>query len=373
MNVVQILEYNPNSKYENFNNVLLETYSELDEYNYLRRQWNRCDINDVLYMESDNEKKEGIISKTIELIKNIIDKVKQLVSKTVDSLTNKLRYGSLSDEQKKAYDEFQEELEQHPELKNKKYTVKDWGKIKKEYDKVLDNIDEMMDDDKVDANGLTYKYHSMTDNLNSTIKTLSAPLSIDLILKLARTSPENARTMQDILNKSSSITKNIEEELGNKEVVKLQKNVDKLAKRATGAKLKASLMRHQEQTMNECLKEYMQDIVDLADGNKNMFKKFLVSIKHTDFIKAAGKGVVKSKDVRRSLKGVGKVVEEINKATGEDTAIGQAIRIGKDFVNPHRETYSEQKDRQKKEEKKYKKQVKEAKKEAKRKEKENHK
>lgn len=221
------------------------------------------------YMKEDGEEEsKGFIANSIEKVKSLIQKILNMITNAVGRLKNKISYMCLSPEQKQKYDNFMKFVEQHPEVKNKQVTVKDWKRIEREYAKVEKNILNMITDENIDANGLTLKTKDMINNLGKTASTATAALTVDTAINMAKQSPEAARLIQNTMMQNQDILNTISRELGNKEVAKMQKKVNQMTKETVGRKLLVQLGLQKEKTLTECMNNVVDSFSSL--GNVGM-------------------------------------------------------------------------------------------------------
>lgn len=303
-----------------------ETFDEIAEMNKINREWNRCEILFCLESSSDG-KKDGIIQKAINLIKKILSTVKEMIVKISKNIDQKIRYGALSKSKKEEYNRFCKFVEQNPEIKQKKISVKDWQRIYREYDIIEKNIVTMMNDDKVDADGLTLKTHELFNNFNDLLNSGSAVITVETAMTLAKKSPEMARLMQETLLKNQDVVKNIESQLGQKEVTRLQNKVNKLAKEAQGCKLLTALYAKKEKSISECMTELMDSFKDL-DTVKGKVK---FAIQHADVARTASKAYIKNEDTRKAVKTAVGMKKDFDKSLSDKNSILGTVS---EFINP---------------------------------------
>ena len=290
--------------------------------------WNKYDT--IWCMESTNEKKDGIVNKVIETIKTIIRECKRIINKTLESIGNHIRYGLLSPKKKEEFKRFQQFASEHPEVKKKKVKVKDWQKIMREYDKVEKNIVSMMNDKTVDAKGLNLKANELIENLTSVANSATAAVTVDMCMVFARQSPESAKQIEAILTKCNGVMSNIETQLGNKEAVKLQKNIHALTKESAGQRILAGLYHKKEKDMLEVLTEVSETFNKLMSGEATLGDKAKAAVQHRDLVRTAGKSYVKNKRTREGIKNI----KDIGDYVKNDESISSIASTAKEFIKP---------------------------------------
>lgn len=300
--------------------------SVISEVKLLMSEWNKLDT--IYCLESTGYRKEGIINKLIDSIKKIIKEVRNQVQKFKKSFGDHLRYGMLSEKKKKEFDKFSEWLSKNPSAKNKKVTVKDWERILRQYNKTEKSILSMMKDENIDSRTLNQKANDMIKDLLSIKDSASAALTVDLCMVFARKSPKMALLVQTAIENSSDAIENIEKQLGQKEVIKLQKNLEKLTKESVGHKILTTLFRQKEKTLAECVSEVSSVFDRLLNGNA--LDKAKVAVEHRDLIRTAGKSYIKDKDTRQGVNGIVKTVQSTLKSNA-GSGVGKLIG---EYINP---------------------------------------
>lgn len=290
--------------------------------------WNKYDT--ILALESTDDKKDGLIHKIIETIKNIIKECKRIIVKTVSSIDNHIRYGLLSKKRKEEFKKFESYIAANPAVKNKKVTVKDWQRIIREYDKVEKEILKAMNDNKVDAKGLNLKANELLSNLSSVANSATAALTVDLCMVLARKSPEMAKVVETGLNNCSAAIENIERELGSSEAMKLQKNVHKLTKESTGQRILAQLFQRKEKTIIECVEEVGSELSKLMSGDATFTDKAKAAVEHRSLIRTGAKSYVKNEGTRKGVK----AILDTKKQLEHDENVQSIVKNVKEFIKP---------------------------------------
>ena len=276
-----------------------------------------------MYLE-DGEQSKGFLQNAIDKILNLIKSLLNTISNAVNRLADKIRYTCLSKESKQKYDAFVEFAKKNPQVRKKTVTVKDWKRIEREYDKCRKNILSMMNNDTVDANGLSLQAHDMINNLASIAKSSTAALTVDYALNLAKNSPETAKMIQNTLLQDQSVLNNIQQELGKKEVQRLQKKVNNLSKETVCRKILIELGLKKEKDMTDCMSEYVNSLSSLvgsainigkSDTNSDKLKNGKKLIKnasnHSELVRGAAKSYTKNQNVRRGVKQVAGAANEL--------------------------------------------------------------
>ena len=286
---------------------------------------------DIIYaLESTTEKKEGILSRTGDKIRKILRDCRELISKIIGFIGDHIRYGLLSKKQKERYNEFNKFLEENPQYKKKKVTVKDWQAMDKAYKTVEENIVTMMNDNRVDSRGFNMKAVSMINDLTSTLNSATAAITVDMCLVIARKSPEAAEEIKRQLKNCSSALDNIDAQLGDGASAKLQKDIDKLTKQSIGQKLLAKLFQQKEKSLTDSIKEVSATFEKLMSGEATTMDKVKAGIEHRSLVTTAGKAYLHDEKTRRGVK----TILGAKKALDNNPEVKSWLNTGKEFLKP---------------------------------------
>ena len=305
--------------------------SNSNQLSEIRHELSLLDKYDIIYaLENTSDKKEGVITKLINMIRDMIRECMNLISKAAGAIGNHVRYGLLSKKEKARYDEYQDYLDKNPHLKKKELTVKDWQKIEREYDKVEKNIVKMMNDNVTDANGMNLKTKDMFNDLAAITNSATASITIDMVLSVARKSPQAAEDINRALSHCKETLDNIDEQLGEGTSAKLQKKLHKLSKQTMGQKLLSKLYHQKEKTLFECMKEVSTNLEKAMSGEATFKDKAKVAIEHRELAKSAGKAYIHDE---RTRKGVNKIIKTKKEIDNNDT-LQSVMKFGKEIISP---------------------------------------
>jgi hypothetical protein len=308
----------------------LENRNQIDIIKECTKEVNRIDVIYCFEAGGKKEEKEGFIMRAINTIKSIIETAFQMIKKALGTIDNKIRYGLLSKKKKEEFNKFQEYVKNNPNVKNKQIKVKDWNRINREYDNVEKKLVAMMNDDSVDANGYNAKSLDLFNNLAALTNTATASISVDMAMVLARKSPEMAKKVELSLQHSQAALQNIQNTLGEKEVMKLQNKVHKLTKETMAQKIMAKFYVRKEESISDCLHE-MYDSFGKLMGTGTKTEQIKAGIEHRDLIRNGAKKWVTNKDVR---KGINQAWTLKNKIGEELNTPGTLANTAKEFINP---------------------------------------
>lgn len=301
---------------EYFSDVFFKEMS--NDYDEINEYLNQSNIS--FYLKEDgNEESKGFIGKAIDKILSIVQSLLKTVSNAISKITNKIHYMCLSKESKARYDEFVQFAKNNPSVKNKTVTVKDWKRINSEYNKVRKNILAYMDDDTVDANGLSLKAKDMIENLNLIINKSASAVSVDAALIMARQSPEAAKAVQQALQADQKMLNSIASNLGDKEAIRTQKEINKLTKMTLGRKILVQLGLKQEHDITQAMENTVNSFTSLAKTgvdvalhgvNKSNVKDVAnAAVEHRTLARTGIKQYATDKNLRRGVKQIKDTVQ----------------------------------------------------------------
>lgn len=272
---------------------------------YERAQYGLC-------TEAAGEEASGGI---IGMLKRILAEIRNIISKAIGAIKNKIGYMCLSKEKKAQYDEFCQWLRANPAAKNKKITVKDWNRISAEYDKIERDIVNVYNDSTVDSEGLTLKANDMFNNLNGVIKASVGAITVDAAMYFAKSSPKIATGVQIFLENNQALLKNIEEEIGEKNTAKVMNKINKLTKESTFRKIMAKLGQHKERTLSETVDGYVNSLLAIK---ANPIK---AAVQHSTAVKHMAQAYVKDPTVRKGAQQIKQGVNSAKELTNNAKAI----------------------------------------------------
>lgn len=287
--------------------VLVEGYEEFTEYEIIYEA-NKPDVSKQM-QKNANIKTEsgGIIKRAIQAIQKIISNVISSIQNFFDELT-------MGKDERAAFEQFQQEIRNHPEFAKKKITVKDFRTISKKYDdmiaEVQGEIKTCMATNKPPSQEL---YEKGMNFLKSGVTATGAILLTEVAVKAARSNLGMAQLIKKQLNDENIIMKKLNETLGEKEAKKFKKEISKDAKLIGFHRLLVNLFAKKYDSLKDCITDTFSQVHELSQGkifgNLGIIKKIYQNKTLGPAVKTAGKVAVKFK----AAQGVDKVKEKAEK------------------------------------------------------------
>ena len=286
-----------------FESVMIESaYNDSIDMRSIMMEITRHDI--LFALEKSDE---GLITKAVNFIRKIIKDVKNMISKALNNISEKMRYGMLSKKKKEEYNKFCELVEKNQNVRNKKVSVKEWSRIYSEYDKTEDAIKRLMNDRSIGPDQMVLKANKLMSDLSTVINPGTAALTVDTCLIFARKSPKMAEQVQKTLSSMGPLLDHIDEELGEGEAAKLQGKLNKLSRESIFQKIMARFYIKKEKDISDCMREMLDTFKNLDTTSG----KVKAAIEHRDLIRTYGKGYITDKNQREATNNMIKKGKEI--------------------------------------------------------------
>ena len=222
---------------ENFNEYMYKSLVDIEELDLMIESYKPLTAAERFFMEADEEEKhekvkKGIISKIKEVIKTIID----MIGKVLTFIKEKLIVIFADKDTKIKMEMIREKIKQNPELANAKIEAIDIYKWAKDFDKVMDELDDldgtymkgkMSEEQYAERQNrlikkadeyvwlLTgYDTKETKERASTIAKSAKTAMSVDYALRMAETSPRIAKHIESRLMKEEKLLQNIEKNLG---------------------------------------------------------------------------------------------------------------------------------------------------------------
>ena len=251
---------------ENFNEYMYKSLVDIKELDLMIESYKPLTAAERFFMEADEEEKhekvkKGIISKIKEVIKTIID----MIGKVLTFIKEKLMVIFADKDTKIKMEMIREKIKQNPELANAKIEAIDIYKWAKDFDKVMDELDDldgtymkgkMSEEQYAERQNRLIKkadeyvwlltgYDSKeTKERASTIaKSAKTAMSVDYALRMAETSPRIAKHIESRLMREEKLLQNIEKNLGEERTKEFVDEIHKLSSTSACMKAKRNIVR----------------------------------------------------------------------------------------------------------------------------------
>ena len=275
----------------------------------------------------------GMVSKLINIIKNAINEI-----------TNKIQYGILSKKSKEQYDQFVQACNQHPEMKGKTISVKDWRRITAEYERIENEVKKMIANDNVTVDGLVRQSEVLMNNTAEFSKSAVASITVGAALNLSRDCPEMAKRIQGELRKNGDLIRMIDSELGTGYSQNLDSKLSKMQKQTVGCKILTKIGMKKQRTMEEAMQDMGESIQQLFSNSKIDRAKAIVA--NHDTVAAGARALYRNKDAREGLKNINQLRTGKGGINNHEM-VKQVRQFGTALMHPERPNQPPAKPRQK--------------------------
>lgn len=254
-------------------------------------------------------KNQSVMVNVSNLVIRLLKECKSIIERVLGYIKNTVDYVFLKKEDKERYAEYEAYIKSHPQYKDKKITVKDWKKIERKYDTALAEADRLAQDvasGKVSQRQMQKREKTLMDDLADVGTTCMSVLTVDVALRIAKTSSENAKQVRAILEHDQQLINQMEQDLGKKEVDKFRKKVDKMCHETYFTKLRAQILGRKQKDLNDAINDVIDEIAKIPTGGKgtigNIVEAGKYAVRNRGVITKGAKVMVTDKETRDSAK-----------------------------------------------------------------------
>lgn len=238
-------------------NKALDNYTELSEYQSL---FEATKSEEIAEIEVNNkkavEKSESLFKKAINVIRGILDKIR-------DAITNFFDYLKLSTNEKSAYNKFKNAIKNDPELGNKKVTVKVYQDITKTYDAAIKRAEDAYEAYKKDeAANRPDLMKEIQGDVKKGVKVVTKTVTLNALLHIINDDINAAKLMTTAIKSDNRVLDYLEDQFGEKGAKKI-KRVAKSRSSLIGMRRFIATLRRDE---SKCLIESVQGSLTDAIG-----------------------------------------------------------------------------------------------------------
>lgn len=264
---------------------------------------------DILQKES---KSKNILQKAIDAIKGAIRRLKSIIQ-------NFLAKRRMSPEQRAEYEKFCQEIRSNPEFANKKVSVMDWQAIKKEYNRVIKDIEKQIDyvkrtEEECKPN-IMKTLESRVSTLGDTARKATVQIKLDQLVNRAKWDPNFAKDLDIALDGDSRILDALTKGMNKRDINKAKKAIhayaSEISLRRLIMKARQSMMSIEQQAEKERL-----DASRTFQKSLYKSKKYLSAEDKRDAIdiykRSAGKVINDTMDDVRNIRANKKSIKKLN-------------------------------------------------------------
>lgn len=262
---------------------------------------------------------QGAISSIKKAIRSLIEFIKDLIKKFSDFIKNKFMTKSEKDEYKK----IKEEIRSNPELGKEEVTIEDFSQYEKIYDDTLKEINNEMSKDDPDPTKIPTFMEGLIDKINNlkgvgsnAAKRAAVVVPLKLAVDIADKNVLCAQAINAAMNTELINLEQAEKILGNKQVARYKKQIQRYAKNGVFHRAKAKILSHKQATLKSVLTSQVKTILSFTNFDKGLkLKKGKPVINKGSVIKGTVKNPRFTSDVLGGPKGMMKA----SKAVGDVT------------------------------------------------------
>lgn len=241
--------------------MVLEDYVELTNYQLIYEAENNPDVSQQM-QQNANVKEESK-----PLIKKLIDGVIKLISNVVNSIKDFFTKLFMSQDEREQFRQCEEYLKAHPELANKKITVKNFRSIQAQFDEQINAMEAEMRRSAAENTPPATEVKNRAETFLKTVG-LAAPASFGLAvaIKACRSNIGMAKEIQKQLNDQTDAVKKLEEIVGKEQMDKFKNEVNKDTKLLGFHRVLVSLRKKKCESLQDCIVETIGEARAISKG-----------------------------------------------------------------------------------------------------------
>ena len=247
------------------------------------------DINicDFMFENDDETNKEiidnndGVIAKAFGHIKKAVSLIIEQLKKLSDRLRDFISKVFMSSKQKALLKNAKKNLQNNPQLASIQVDCPTY----KEYEVIYDDTLKMIDKEMKKENPSEKAYSDIINGMNKKLdkvknvgndisnatkevsKRTGDLITLNTLVDVADKNYIHAKSINEKINKEVNILNSMTESLGEKEVNKFKKKVNRYSKNTIGHRIKLSVLRKQEQTLEDVAKLQIRKILSYTNIN----------------------------------------------------------------------------------------------------------
>lgn len=276
---------------------------------------------DALFESEEGKEAEEhnaeVTSKTVGSLQKAVAALKRIIKNIMDSIKNFIQEICMSGEEFRRYQEIRKAIQENPEMKNVKVTVKDFRAIEKYYDDMIKEVEEKIKDVEL---GKTAGLDEFMKNIATRIKDngseVTKILTLDAAMNACANFKDAAKVMNVVLKDNDAALDVLSSTLGKHDAKKYVKKVNMYATSSAISlrRLLSNLTQKKANSLAECVNNTLNKANSLLKGKinkdtiglaKNLKKNEVTGKTIDDVAKIAGKsakiaakgGIKAAKDV----------------------------------------------------------------------------
>lgn len=164
-------------------------------------------------------------------IKKAIDGLLAMCKRIIDAIDNFFQEARLDKMEKEAYRNFKEACKQDPSLKNKKIMVRDYKKMKTEYQALMKECEDEIERVKRDSGHPIDRFvNKCKDFVKKNGKGVAVSIAASAAVNVASTNRETAKIMRACLHMDEDVLEGLQKTMGDKQFKKMDRDIKSLGK-----------------------------------------------------------------------------------------------------------------------------------------------
>ena len=225
----------------------MREWEPMTEYEYV------CESLTDPVIAAKAEKNQKVANKSGNALQRAINAVVMMIKKLKATINDFFERMKMGKDEKAMFDEYRRQIAENPNLKNKKFTVKDFRAIQKAYDEKLAQVDAEIRKVKADeTHPIDDVVNEITGFLSGTVKATGTIVVADTAVKIAESNVKAARAINRALNMNDDFLKSLAAECGEKDAMKFKKRVNAAAKNTVLTRLKIKILHREYDYLSDC-------------------------------------------------------------------------------------------------------------------------
>lgn len=241
-------------------------------------------ISDMFFESDDVTKEQMKVNETaskgaIASIKKAIESLIKLIKDTINNFVDFMKNKFMSKKEKEEYKEIKTEIHSNPELAAQPIEIEDFRKYEEAYDKACKELDAEMNKPEPDPTKIDKIVGMLGDQVNalkgvgSTVgKRAAVIVPLKTAVEIADRNVICAKSLSAAMNAEVINLEEARKVLGDKEVAKYKKKIDKYAKNGIFHRAKVRILRRKQATLKSVLVSQMNTIMSFTNHNANKFR-----------------------------------------------------------------------------------------------------
>lgn len=227
-------------------------------------------------MKEKNEQNEKAKTGALNALKNAFSKLIEMVKNTIERIADFFKERMLSKEEKERFKEFKEMVKKDPELAKQKVTIADFRDYEKAYDEALKELEnEAKKENPSNEIGkqiiekLNEELKRITEKGSGIATRAAMSTTLDTAIQIADRNTQCAKVINTALKAELISLESVKKELGEKEVAKFEKKIERLSKAGFLHRWKVKILHHKENTLEAILRSQFKKFLSFTNIGKN--------------------------------------------------------------------------------------------------------